>query len=67
MTDNRQDRFAKSYADAMFGYAKAANAAYWAMTQDALRIWSDAAGRMIEPEERPRSWFNPNPTTTTSF
>ncbi len=67
MMDNRQDRFAKSYADAMFGYANAANAAYWAMTQDALRLWSDAASQMIEPEARPKSWFNPNPSAPSSL
>lgn len=38
-----QTRFAKSYADAAFGYARAASAAYAAFAGQALDFWASAA------------------------
>lgn len=46
-------RFAKSYATAAFGYARAASAAYAAFADQTLDFWSNAT-RVAAPDERPR-------------
>ncbi|MBN8911493.1 MAG: hypothetical protein J0H65_05415 [Rhizobiales bacterium] len=46
-------RFAKSYATAAFGYARAASAAYAALADQTLDFWSTAT-RVSAHDERPR-------------
>jgi hypothetical protein len=40
---NLQSRFARSYSDAAFGYARAATAAYAAVADQTLEFWTNAA------------------------
>ncbi|WP_072396120.1 hypothetical protein [Hyphomicrobium sp. CS1GBMeth3] len=47
-------RFARSYATAAFGYARAASAAYAALTNQALDFWGQAA-RAADTTDRDRS------------
>ncbi len=47
-------RFAKSYATAAFGYARAASAAYAAFADQTLDFWSKATQPTVQ-EERPRA------------
>lgn len=59
-------RFSKCWSDAMFGYAHAASAAYWEMTNRSLAIWGETARSVADagrPQEetRPRSWYQPPP------
>lgn len=61
--DTPEARFSKCWSEAMFGYAHAASAAYWEMTNRSLALWGDAARSMAEagrpPEPSPRSWYRP--------
>lgn len=45
-------RFAKSYATAAFGYARAASAAYAAMTTQTLDFWSRASRSGIDDDDQ---------------
>ena len=63
MPDDSADRFAACCSDALFGYAEAASAMWWAITNQTL----DVCGRVVkaavseDPSAKPASWFNPNP------
>lgn len=61
--DTPQERFAKCWSDAMFGYANAAGAAYWAMADQAMSFWGEAARGMADAtKSKPaavESWYRP--------
>jgi hypothetical protein len=65
-----QARFYKSCAEAAFGYATAANAAYAQMAQQSMEYWRSAveAALPLEPDAEPRSWYrHPDSPRATSF
>lgn len=65
--ETAQERFARCWSEAMFGYAHAASAAAWIMTNRTLAFWGEATRSMAEaarpprPETSAESWFRPGP------
>ncbi len=65
--ETAQERFARCWSEAMLGYAHAASAATWIMTNRTLAFWGEAtrsmaeAARAREPETTSDSWFRPGP------
>lgn len=63
------ERIATCCSEAMFGYAEAAAAMWWAATHETI----DTCGRMVkaavpvDPDAKPQSWFNPNAPLQSSF
>lgn len=61
-----EERFAKCWSDAMFGYANAMSAACWAMTGQMLTLWGEAADGVAKatktsrPADKVESWYKPN-------
>lgn len=68
-----QARFLKSWSDATFGYATAANAAYAQLAEQSMEFWRSAfmAALPGAPEEEPRSWYRhpdrPRPSALTGY
>lgn len=54
-----QARFLKSWSDATFGYATAANAAYAQLAEQSMEFWRAAMKAALPGalEEEPRSWY----------
>lgn len=65
------ERFAKCWSEAMLGYANATNAAYWAMTSQALSFWGDTArtamGSRPGAGAAADSWYRPERPVRTAL
>lgn len=68
-----EERFAKCWSDAMFGYANAMSAACWAMTGQMLTLWGEAADGVAkatkhsQPADKVESWYKPDKPVRTAL
>ena len=61
-TERQTERMATCCSEAMFGYAEAVNAFWWAATQQTIDACGEAVRAAVppKPDDKPKSWFNPN-------
>jgi len=63
------ERFATCCSDAMFGYAEAAQAMWWAATLESIEMCGRVVKSVSEPdaETAPKSWFNPKSSSKPNY
>ncbi len=53
------ERIATCYCEAMFGYAEAASAMWWAVTHASIDTCASMVKAASKDDGKPKSWFNP--------